>query len=92
MSVNFSSPGAPLRAPVFLLALFSTKNVPQKLEVVNIVNCFNKAKSETLLASSVGHSDGFGSFGVIDVSFGFFSQRSHAREAAVALLEDRGDT
>lgn len=88
--MNFSSPGAPLRAPVFLLALFSTKNVPQKLEVVNIVNCFNKAKSEILLASSVAYSDGFLSFSVIDVSFGFI-QRSHAREAAVALLEDRGE-
>lgn len=55
------------------------------------MNCFNKAKSETPLAPSVGYSDGFGSFGVIDVSFGFFSQRSHAQEAAVALLEDRGD-
>lgn len=26
VSVNFSFPGAPLRAPVFLLALFSTEN------------------------------------------------------------------
>lgn len=28
VSVNFSLPGAPLRAPVFLLALFSTENDP----------------------------------------------------------------
>lgn len=35
VSMNFSSPGAPLRAPVFLLARFNTVNVPQKLEAVN---------------------------------------------------------
>lgn len=44
VSVNFSSPGAPLRAPVFLLALFSTKNVPQKL--ISNGNENNKGKDD----------------------------------------------
>lgn len=42
VSVNFSLPGAPLRAPVFLLALFSTENDPEQLQAANIMRCFWK--------------------------------------------------
>lgn len=38
MSVYLSSPGAPLRAPVFLLALFSTKNDQQKHKLTKSLN------------------------------------------------------
>lgn len=50
VSMNFSSPGAPLRAPVFLLARFNTVNVPQKLEAVNVH--FYKVQQETLLLAT----------------------------------------
>lgn len=50
VSVNFSSPGAPLRAPVFLLALFSTENVPQTLEVI-ITFLITKQRKFSLLVN-----------------------------------------
>lgn len=49
MSVYFSSPGAPRRAPVFLLDLFSTKDVSQVqlYQNLNFANFTSEMKMKT---------------------------------------------
>lgn len=84
VSMNFSSPGAPLRAPVFLLARFNTVNVPQKLEAIN--SCFYTVKEDTLLLATSFDYNFFSCSAAL--MFGFL-QGAHAGQVAPAVQEDR---